>query len=303
MQQIRGAAALAERHNAPSIELRLGRSQTTLHSQDRMSTQSPKYVRQLCGQRILIIGGTSGIGYAVAEAALEHRALVTIVGSNPTKLEKAMTALKASYPLETESEEALQGLTCDLADASQLDTNIQQVLKVAASDDGLNHVVITAADMTPPPPSLADITVESFQRTGTIRFLAPLIVAKHLSRFMKGSATNSLTLTSGAHARKPDPGWTAIAAYCGAVESMAKGLAIDLKPIRVNVVAPGAVLTEVVKDILGAGYDIAVQMARDKSLVGNAGSPENVAQAYLYLMKDAYNSGSVLETNGGMFLA
>ncbi|KAF3403482.1 putative oxidoreductase YkvO [Penicillium rolfsii] len=268
-----------------------------------MSTSTPKYVRQLCGQRILIIGGTSGIGYAVAEAALEHRALVTIVGSNLAKLEKALTSLKESYPSETAPSGALRGITCDLADAGQLDTNIQRVLKFAANDTTINHVVITAADMTPPPPSVMDVTVENLQRTGTIRFLAPLIVAKHLSGFMERTATSSLTLTSGAHARKPDPGWTPIAAYCGAVESMAKGLAIDLKPLRVNVVAPGAILTEVVKDILGDGYEIAVQMARDRSLVASPGTPENVAQAYLYLMKDSYISGSVLETNGGMFLA
>ncbi|KAK5798378.1 hypothetical protein VI817_004668 [Penicillium citrinum] len=114
---------------------------------------------------------------------------------------------------------------------------------------------------------------------------------------------NSVTLTSGAHRHKPDPGWSAMNGYLGAVETMMKGLAVDLKPLRVNVVSPGAVITEVVREMLGEHYDMAIQMAKEKSLVGGVGTPESVAQAYLYLMKDSFVTGTVLETNGGLYLA
>lgn len=267
-----------------------------------MTGQKGKYVGLLNNKVVLVVGGTSGIGYAVAEAALEHHAIVTVAGSNPSKLEKALSQLRSAYPAQT-SGSRLKGAMIDLADGENMEKNVQYVLQSAADSDKINHVVITAADMMPPPPPLAKMTVHSLERTSTIRYTAPLIFAKYLPQFMDKASGNSFTLTSGSHGHKPDPDWAPIAAYCGAVESMMKGLAIDLKPLRVNVVSPGAIMTEVVREILGPHYDMAIQMAKEKSLVGGAGSPESVAQAYLYLMKDSFVTGTVLETNGGMLLA
>lgn len=254
---------------------------------------------QLNGSRVLVIGGTSGIGFAVSAAALDHGSIVTIVGSNANKLKDAISRLKASYPsVDTEN---IMGIQCDLSNAKTVEEDIEKALRLAAGSSKINHIVITAADMTAPP-SLEDLTVDSVQRPGIIRLVAPLMVAKHLPKYMDKCPRSSLTLTSGAHCLRPDPGWTVISGYCGAVEAIMRGLAVDLKPLRVNVVAPGAVLTEVVKSILGDAYDASVKMAEAKSTVGQAGSPENVAQAYIYLMKDHYASGSVLSTNGGMLL-
>ncbi|KAJ5974907.1 Glucose/ribitol dehydrogenase [Penicillium waksmanii] len=267
-----------------------------------MTGQAAKYVGRLKDKVVLIVGGTSGIGYAVAEAALEHNAIVIVAGSNSVKLEDAVTRLKSSYPSQS-SGSRLSGITIDLADIENLETNVQSVLQFAANGAKINHLVVTAADMMPPPPSLAEITVHSLERTSCIRYMAPLIFAKHLPKSMDQSSENSITLTSGAHGHKPDPGWSAITGYLGAVETMMKGLAVDLKPLRVNVVSPGAVITEVVREMLDEHYDMAIQMAKEKSLVGSAGMPESVAQAYLYLMKDPFVTGTVLETNGGLLLA
>jgi NAD(P)-dependent dehydrogenase (short-subunit alcohol dehydrogenase family) len=254
---------------------------------------------QLQGSRVLVIGGTSGIGFAVSAASLDHGAIVTIMGSNAHKLKDAIARLKASCPsVDPKNVIGIQG---DLSNADTVEQDIEKALKLAAGNSKINHIVITAADMTAPP-SLENLTVDYVQRPGIIRLVAPLMVAKHLSKYMDKCPQSSLTLTSGAHCLRPDPGWTVISGYCGAVEAVMRGLAIDLKPLRVNVVAPGAVLTEAVKDILGDAYDAAVKMAEAKSTVGQTGSPENVAQAYIYLMKDGYASGSVLSTNGGMLL-
>ncbi|KAJ5382498.1 Glucose/ribitol dehydrogenase [Penicillium concentricum] len=267
-----------------------------------MTGQAGKYVGRLGDKVVLIVGGTSGIGYAVAEAALEHNAIVIIAGSNPVKLEQAVSRLKLSYPSQS-SKTRLRGITIDLADAENLEENVQSVLRFAANGGKINHAIITAADMMPPPPPLTEITVQSLERSSRIRYTAPLIFAKYLPQFMDRVSENSLTLTSGAHGHKPDPGWSAITGYIGAVETMMKGLAVDLKPLRVNAVSPGAIITEVVREMLGPHYDMAIQMAKDKSLVGSAGTPESVAQAYLYLMKDQFVTGTVLETNGGLLLA
>ncbi|RAH51231.1 short chain dehydrogenase [Aspergillus brunneoviolaceus CBS 621.78] len=264
-----------------------------------MTQGARKYTDQLRNTRVLVIGGTSGIGFAVAEAAAEHDAIVTIAGSKQAKLDQALTRLRESSPHS--AADRIQGMQCDLGDPATVEANVQRLLALAAGDGKINHVVITAADMTQPP-ALVGLTVADVQRPGVIRLVAPLMVAKHLPAYMEQDAGNSLTLTSGAHCLKPDPGWTVISGYCGAVEAMARGLAVDLKPLRVNVVAPGAVLTEAVRDILGGATDLAVKMAREKSTVAQVGTPESVAQAYLYLMKDRYNSGSTLATNGGMLL-
>ncbi|KAJ5515073.1 NAD(P)-binding protein [Penicillium fimorum] len=264
-----------------------------------MTQTSKKYIGQLRSSRILVIGGTSGIGFAVAEAALEHEAIVTIAGSNAAKLERALSRLSPSSPAAGSG--CVQGLQCDLGDTQTVEENVERLLKFAAGDGKIDHIVITAADMTQPP-ALDNLTVNDIQRHGVIRLVAPLMVAKHLPRYMDKEAQNSLTLTSGAHCVKPDPGWTVISGYCGAVEAMVRGLAVDLKPLRVNVVAPGAVLTEAVRDVLGDAAELAIKMAKDKSTVGQVGTPESVAQAYLYLMKDQYTSGSTLATNGGMLL-
>lgn len=253
----------------------------------------------LQGSRVLIIGGTSGIGFAVSSAALDHGAIVTVVGSNANKLKDAIALLKASSP--SEDSENVIGVQCDLSNPDTVEQDIVKALQIAAGSSKINHIVITAADMIAPP-SLEDLTVEAIQRPGVIRLVAPMMVAKHLSKYMDKCPQSSITLTSGAHCLRPDPGWTIISGYCGAVEAMMRGLAIDLKPLRVNVVAPGAVLTDVVKGILGDSYEAAVKMAKERSTVGGTGSPESVAQAYIYLMKDDYASGSVLSTNGGMLL-
>ena len=260
-----------------------------------------KYTGQLLDKRVLIVGGTSGIGYAVAEAALEHGARVTIVGQQRPKLEKALSRLTATYPTQTAGDR-LQGIARDIADPTTAESSVQEILQLAAGPGKLQHLVITAADMTVPPP-VSEVTAERLQRTTAIRLMAPLLFAKHLPYFMDCTTAGSMTLTSGAHANKPDAGWSVIAAHCGAVESLMKGLAIDLRPLRVNVVAPGAIMTDVVKDILGPSYEQAILLAKEKSLVASAGAPEQVAQAYLYLMKDSYVTGSVLESNGGIFLA
>ncbi|KAJ5751592.1 hypothetical protein N7520_008509 [Penicillium odoratum] len=259
-----------------------------------------KYTSLLYGKVVLIIGGTSGIGYAIAEGALEHGAFVTVVGSNKTKLENALSKLRESYPSET-SNGHLKGMQADLSCPETLEMTVPSIFEYAADGAQINHLVVTAADMTVPPP-VHNITVKKIESTHTLRLLAPLILTKHLPRFMKRNAENSVTFTSGAHGQKVDPGWSIVAGYCGAIEGLMRGLAVEMKPLRFNVVSPGPIVTQAVKDILGEHYDAAIKVAEQKALVGRVGRPENVAQAYLYLMKDEFATGTVLESNGGFLL-
>ncbi|KAL9627113.1 MAG: hypothetical protein Q9164_007700, partial [Protoblastenia rupestris] len=194
---------------------------------------SNKYLSKLANSRVLVFGGTSGIGFCVAEAALEHNAQVIVSGSRPEKLEKALHRLKAAYP---DFEDRVSGHTCDLSDPSSLEDNIRSVFETVGSP--INHIAFTAGDtfkLTP----VAEATVDYVQKTGVVRFMAPLMLAKVAPKYLVPGPASSITLTGGSNSTKPSPGWTVLAAWGAGVEGMTRGLAKDLAPLRVNMVSPG----------------------------------------------------------------
>jgi NAD(P)-dependent dehydrogenase (short-subunit alcohol dehydrogenase family) len=101
---------------------------------------------------------------------------------------------------------------------------------------------------------------------------------------------------------KPAPGWTMATAICSAITGLARGLALDLKPIRVNVVHPGAVKTELFSMFPEEQLEGMLKIFRDSSTTGTVGKPEDLAESYIYLMKDEFVTGSVIESNGGALL-
>lgn len=262
-----------------------------------------KYTTKLSNQRILILGGSSGIGFCVAEAALEHGADVIITSSSSTKLDKTITRLRAAYPEQT-AKQTIRTHACDLADTEHLDENIENLLQTA-TDGGtvkLNHVVFTAGDISRLPP-LEEITPADTLSAGTVRFVGAVMLAKHLPKYMVSSPSSSLTLTSGVRAHKPAPGWAMASSWGAAIEGLMRGLAMDLKPLRVNLVEPGAVGTELFEQVPGDVLEGMLEVFRKSSLTGTVGRPEDVAEAYVYLMKDGFVTGSIVESNGGVMLA
>jgi NAD(P)-dependent dehydrogenase (short-subunit alcohol dehydrogenase family) len=262
-----------------------------------MSTPTYKFINKLQGKRVLIFGGTSGIGFAVAEGCVEHGSTVIISGSNRAKLEKTVQRLTTSYPNLNPSQIITE--VCDLSNADNLDTNIKSLL-FSVTEGGkkkLDHVVFTAGDALSLP-SLATLQVGQLQKGGTVRNIAPAIVAKHLLEFQEKSPNSSFTMTSGVNTTLPSPGWSLLAAGGGFVEALTRGFAVDMAPIRVNVVSPGAIKTE-----LFAGIpDQAIEQFKVKTLVKRLGRPEDVAEAYLYFMKDGFVTGAQIDSNGGRLL-
>ena len=86
------------------------------------------------------------------------------------------------------------------------------------------------------------------------------------------------------------------------MEGLMRGLAVDLKPLRVNVVSPGAVETELFSAIPQDTRDRVLDFYRSTSTTGTVGTPQDLAEAYLYVMKDRFITGSVVESNGGRLL-
>ncbi len=122
---------------------------------------------------------------------------------------------------------------------------------------------------------------------------------------MRSSPASSLTLTGGVTGSKPLPNWSVTAAYAAAKEGLTRGLAVELAPIRVNCVAPGAVHTELFQRMSGGNQEKLEGMLglfKSKSLTKTVGKPEDIAESYLGIMRDAGVTGTVRHSDGGYLL-
>lgn len=263
------------------------------------SFSNSKYLSKLANSRILVLGGTSGIGFCVAEAAVEHGAYVIVSGSRPEKLAKAIERLQNAY---SDAKDRITGHTCDLSDIPKLEANLTSLLDAATtSGHKIDHIAFTAGDALQIKP-VSEIDVEYIQRTGAVRFFAPLMLAKLLPKYVTPGPTSSFTITGGVNGTKPSPTWTVVAAWSTAGEGLARGLAVDLAPMRVNVVSPGAVRTELFDGLPRDTLDAVIRKYNKETTVGHIGRPEDTAEAYIYAMKDRFVTGSSIESNGGNLL-
>lgn len=261
-----------------------------------------KYLSKLVGKRILILGGTSGIGFCIAEAAVEHDAIVIISSSNASKVDKALDRLRTAYPSRSSN---VSGKTCDLADPATLEANLGALFEFATAGgkgEMLSHVAFTAGDAVKVSP-IAEASVEYMQSVCVVRFLAPMVLAKLAPPHLTPGPESSITFTGGGNAAKPIPGWGILAAYGAGVEGLTRGMAQDLKPIRVNLISPGAVRTEEYDRIPSLeARDALLDGFRHETLTGRIGRPEDLAEAYLHCMKDGFITGTVISSDGGRML-
>lgn len=165
----------------------------------------------------------------------------------------------------------------------------------------MHHVAISARDSLNPVP-IAAASVDHIRDAPTVRFLGPIILCKVALQFMVPGPESSITFTGGANSAKPNPGWGILAAYGAGLKGLARSMARDLKPIRVNLVSPGSVLTEMWSMIPEEMRERMLEIFRTDTLVGRLGRPEDVAEAYLYAMKDQFVTGTTISTDGGRSL-
>ncbi|KAG9551441.1 NAD(P)-binding protein, partial [Aureobasidium melanogenum] len=259
-----------------------------------MSDQN-KYNSKLQGQRVLIIGGSAGIGYGVAEASLENGASVIISSSNESRVQEAVSKLQKSYP---SAAKRVEGYAANMGDQASLESNVEQLFQKAGK---LNHVVFTAGDSLAMM-ALEDATLDKTIQAGMVRYFAPLMVAKHAAKVLDKSPTSSITLTTGSVSEKPMPNWSVINGFATAIQGTTRGLALDLKPIRVNLVSPGAVETPLWNGIPEEQRKQTFEAFGKKMATGKIGQVEDVAEAFLYAMKDKNLTGSMISTNGGALI-
>ncbi|OGE49838.1 hypothetical protein PENARI_c019G01274 [Penicillium arizonense] len=233
----------------------------------------PAY-QKLLNKDVLIIGGTSGMGYAVAEASLASGADVTISSSNQTRINERVKQLQTDYPSRR-----VQGFVCDLS-RDTLKEDIEDLFKKVGK---LDHIVFTATE----PPKLFrydEFTLEYWRNAGQMRLFAPFFVAQVGSKYLNPGLESSIVLTTGTSSEKPIAGWPVVASYAASLKGLTRYLALDLKPIR-----PG-------------GKKGLFEWVKTATALEKIGKPEEIAESFLWFMKDTNVTGSVAETNSGMKL-
>lgn len=237
----------------------------------------------LKGKRVLVIGGGSGIGLAVAEGALREGADVVLASSNTEKVARAAEQLGAS----------VSSATLDVTDEPA-------VVRFFADAGGFDHIAFTAGDWTGPGPGpLAELDLAQAPRLFNVRFWGAISVAKHGAIGLPPGG--SYTITGGMIAHRPAKGWALQTAGAAAIEYLAHGLAVDLAPVRVNCVCPGQIETGLWQVIPEEHRAQLLKMA-ERQLVPRPGRPAEAAEAYLYLMRNGYATGQVLYVEGGSIL-
>lgn len=167
----------------------------------------------------------------------------------------------------------------------------------------LDHIVFTAGDALAQM-ELASIDMEKMKKAGMVRFFAPLLLAKHAPKYLSSGPGSSITLTTGAVSERPIPGWSLVGSYATGLQGMTRQLALDLKPVRVNLISPGAVDTELWESSgmsAGAKQGLLEQYSK-KMPTGRVPGPEEIAESYLYVMKDRNITGAMISTSGGSLL-
>lgn len=248
-----------------------------------------KYVNKLQGKRVLILGGSAGLGYGVAEACLENGSAVFISSSNERRVQKSVTKLQEAYPSKNDS---IKGCACDLS-GDDVEAKLVELLQKVGD---VEHVVFTAGDSLATMP-IEDVTLEKIKKAGQIRYFAPLLLAKHLPK-----STQSYTMTSGGVGVRPNKQWSLIAGYCAALHGLTRNLALDLAPVRVNLISPGLVDTDLWRDLSQEVKSGMFKQTAEKLPTGRVGQIEDVAEGYLAFMRDDNCTGSIYTSDGGHLL-
>jgi len=236
----------------------------------------------LDGKRVVILGGTSGIGLATARAAEREGAAVVIASSRRERLDRALASLRSDA----------EGEVVDVADEAQVRALFERI-------GAFDHLVFTAGETLQLEP-LAAMPVERARGSVNVRFWGAFMAAKYGSPHIRPGG--SITLTNGIAGLRPRKGWTVAASICGAMEALTRALAVELAPIRVNAVCPGTVRTELWSGMTESARETMYRDAAQRLPVGRVGEADELAETYLYLMREGFSTGQVIVVDGGAVL-
>jgi NAD(P)-dependent dehydrogenase (short-subunit alcohol dehydrogenase family) len=230
---------------------------------------------------VVVLGGSSGIGLATAQAAQAEGAQVIITGRSAERLQAAQAELGGKA----------RTAQLDVADEVGTRAFFQEL-------PTLDHLFITAGTLVKDNHLAPDSA--TLRPAMDTRFFGALYAAKYSAPKMRSGG--SITFMSGTAARRPLEGASVATASCGAVEAFARALAVDLAPIRVNTIQPGFVDTPLLDGVLGSQRNEILAAVAKRLPVRHIGTPEEIADAVLFLMKNSYVTGITLTIDGGGLL-
>jgi NAD(P)-dependent dehydrogenase (short-subunit alcohol dehydrogenase family) len=236
----------------------------------------------LSGKKIILLGASSGLGLATAKAAAAEGAKVTIVSGSRQRLDQALQQLPAGS----------EGHAVDLGK----EDNIKNFFGVIGQFD---HLVYSAAENLTLH-TISDTDIDEARQFLNLRFWGAFAAVKYGAPHINPGG--SISLTSGIASLRPGKGWALAAAICGAMEGFVRALAVELAPIRVNSVMPGVIRTNLWNSMPQADRENLFKTLGDSMLVKRVGEAEDIALAFLYLMKQQFGTGQNLVIDGGSVL-
>ena len=225
-------------------------------------------------QRVVVLGGSSGIGYATAQAAARAGAEVVIASRSP---ERAAADL------------GVKGFAVDLNGGAD---------GLFAELGEFDHLVYTAGEPLTLMP-IAGLDLDRARQFFGLRYFGALNAVHAAVPHLRPGG--SITLTTGTASQRSSAGWALGASICGAIEGLTRALAVELAPIRVNAVRPGVTRSP----MWGEGSETE-QLYADVSAglpLGRVGEVADVADAYLYLIGQPFTTGTILTVDGGALVA
>lgn len=232
----------------------------------------------LAGQKVVVVGGSSGIGLATAELAKKEGADVVIASRNGERLKAAADKL---------------GATAIMTDV----TSNESVVNLFNTCGPVDHVVVTAAQLRSGP--FKTVAMDDVRATMEGKFWG----AWRVARAAEIRSGGSLTLTSGFLSIKPRPNSAIVSAANGALESLTRALALELAPTRVNCVSPGIIDTPIRAAMPEAARkDMLAKIAAGLP-VGRVGLGDDIARQIFAFMTNGFASGSIVYIDGGALIA
>jgi NAD(P)-dependent dehydrogenase (short-subunit alcohol dehydrogenase family) len=228
----------------------------------------------LAGKKIVVVGGSSGIGLATAEMAKAQGAEVIIASRSAEKLKAAADKI---------------GVKAIAADVTS-DASVAALFKECGAVD---HVVVTAAQLKTGP--FKTVAMDDVRATMEGKFWG----AWRVARAANINAGGSLTLVSGFLSIRPRPNSAIVGAANGAIESLTRSLALELAPVRVNCVSPGIIDTPIRAAMPEAARQDMLAKTAASLPVGRVGVGEDIAQQIVMFMNNGFASGSIVYIDGG----
>ena len=245
------------------------------------TTASMQREAQLLGQTVVVIGGSAGIGFETARRARAEGAKLILTARNPEPLRRAATEL-----------DALSTAAFDALDFERLGKFFAEL------PTPIDHALVTGPGPYYAP--LAELDLDKARRDIEAHLLLPLQVARNAAGRVRPGGT--LLFMGGTGGRRTAPGFALISALTAATPALTRNLALELAPIRVNLIAAGFVDTALSASILGDELENRRKQLRDTLPIRRVVGPADVAALAVHIMTNTALTGATYDIDGGQQL-